>query len=876
MTGQIEPTAPVVSNKRNLSAIWFLPILALVLGGWLLFQHMSNAASEIRIHFENANGILVGKTRIKYQGVDIGKVTDIKLDEDVSGVYVIAEIEHQAAHMLKSDTKFWLVSAKASLSGISGLDTLFTGSYINMRPGVGEPSDSFIAADEQPLSQSERGLTVKLLAQDMGSVSIGSPVYYKKIQVGEVYNFRLVRDAQEVEIQLNIDVKYADLVKQNSRFWNVSGINADFSLSGIKVHTESLASIISGAIAFDSPIEGNKAPSNFLFKFYDDIEAAGRGAKIQLKLTSIDGINVGTPIVYKGFKAGKITQIELDEEQGLFVANAVIEPMFREQLSENTRFWLEKAKLTMAGVENLSNLIKGDFIAFEPANGNPMRTFVVSDNKNVSDTAMRVELFADDASGIEPGDAVYYRRVSVGQIQNITLNEKADGVTITLTVEPSFQHLIAGNTRFYKTGGISLKASLKGMELSAEPLPSLLKGGISLYNPDNKTKGNPLSQYRLYPDRALAELGSAAFARPLKVTVISDKMSSVTLGSPVYFRKLPVGEVSHYDLTATGKVAIELEIAGQYRHLITKNSFFWDVSGIDIKGGLSGLEIKTDSLLAIAAGGIAFDNKTTATPKVDGHFPLFSSFEAATQVNYNIYLSFARADNVKPGTQVRYKGIVIGAVESLNLNERNDNVQAKVKIKQDFADRFRRQGSQYWLVNAKVSLAGAENLDTVLAGPYIEALPGSGKAQTSFTAGQQAPLLSREQKGLSLTLTAPRAGSLSLGSPVYFRQIQVGEVTEFAVASAGDQVEISINIEPQYQHLVRNNSVFWQASGFNMDVGITGASLKAESLEAIIRGGISFATPDGKIQAKAKIGQRFSLEQEFKQKWLDWQPKIPR
>jgi paraquat-inducible protein B len=225
---------------------------------------------------------------------------------------------------------------------------------------------------------------------------------------------------------------------------------------------------------------------------------------------------------------------------------------------------------------------------------------------------------------------------------------------------------------------------------------------------------------------------------------------------------------------------------------------------------------------------------------------------------------------------VRYKGLVIGEIERLWLDERNDNVQAKVQIQQAFAPRFRRQGSQFWLVNAKVSLAGAENLDTVLAGPYIEALPGTGKLRTSFTVAQQAPLLSQEQHGLSLILTAPRAGSLSLGSPVYFRQVQVGEVTAFAIASAGDQVEISINIEPKYQHLVRQNTVFWQASGFNMDVGITGASLKAESLEAIVRGGISFVTPEEKIQPKAKTGQRFNLAQDFKDKWLEWQPKIPR
>ncbi|MCE2570340.1 MlaD family protein [Motilimonas eburnea] len=877
MTGQIEPATPVIRDKERLSAIWFLPLLALFLGGWLLFQHLNNSATEIRIHFDNANSILVGKTRIKYQGVDIGKVTDIKLDEDISGVYVVAEIEKQAAHMLKSDTQFWLVKAKASLTGgISGLDTLFSGSYINMRPGVGVPASDFIASEEQPLTQPERGLVVKLLADDMGSVSIGSPVYYKKIQVGEVYNFRLVRDAQQVEIQLNIQSKYANLVKQNSRFWNVSGINAEFSFSGLKVHTESLASIISGAISFDSPAEGNKAPSNFLFKLYNDVSAADRGAKVLLKLENISGIGLGTPIIYRGFKAGKITHLDFDNEQNLFLANAVIEPMFKHQLSNKSRFWLERANIGLGEIKNLGNLIKGDYIGFQPETGEPMRTFLVSDGDFNIANGLGITIVADDAAGISTGDPLYYRRLTVGKITSIKLNPSADGVMVNAVVNPRFKHLIGANSRFYLSSGIAVKASLEGLQINAEPLSSFISGGISFYNTNNKATGKPLNKYRLYPDKSLAQLGQTAFATPLTVKLLSDTMTSVTLGSPVYFRKLPVGKVSHYDLTRDGKILIKLSILGQYRHLIKSNSVFWDVSGLDIKAGLSGVEVQADSLMAIAAGGIAFDNIADKSTKQGAYYPLFESFQAATEIKHTLALTLARADGLKTNALVKYKGLTIGEITQLSLDQRTDNVTAKVALKSQYADRFLRQGSEFWLVNADLSLKGAKHLDTVITGPYIEAVPGSGKRQTRFSVNASAPIVDRKASGLALVLKAPRAGSLSLGSPVYFRQVEVGKVTDFNIAYGGDAVEVHINIEPKFQHLVRTNTVFWQASGFNMDIGITGASLKAESLEAILSGGISFATPDGRVQGKAKPGQTFKLEQEFDDKWLSWQPKIPR
>lgn len=873
MTGNTEPPAPAIKQSNRISAIWFLPLLALILGAWLLYKHYANAGTDITIHFANANGILVGKTQVRYQGVAVGKVKAIKLDEDIQGVYVHVEIDKQAEHMLKDGSQFWLVKPKASLTGISGLETLFSGSYINMQPGMGADKRRFVAADEQPLIQPEQGLTVKLLAKDMGSVSVGSPVYYKKIQVGEVYDFRLVRDAQEVEIHLNIDTKYADLVKQDTRFWNVSGIRADFSFNGLQVNTESLASIISGAIAFDSPKDGIKAPANFLFKFYDDVNAAGRGAKVQLKLSKLDNIGAGTPIIYKGFKAGKITEVKVNKAQS-FTAFAVIEPMFASQLSDNAKFWVERAEIGFGGVKNLGNLVKGNFIGFAPADGRPMRTFAVLAAEGTDKHAIAVTLQAEDASAIKRGDKVFYRRLPVGEITHITLDEGADKVLIKLSILSEYADLVAGSSRFYKVGGISVKASIKGMELTSEPLSSLLQGGIAFYNPNNQAEGERAKQYRLYPDLALAKLGKQAFAKPLKIQLLASTMSSVTQGSPVYFKKLPVGQVNDYYLNRAGKVVIELYIDGQYRHLINNKTVFWDVSGIKVSGGLSGIEVQTESLLAIAAGGIAFDNLNKTAPKVGQYYPLFPDYQAATQVIKTIAVSFEHAAGMTEGTKVKHKGLVIGEIANLRLDKKTQKVRASIQLKEEFAAMFSKAGSAFWLVTAELGLSGAKHLDTVLAGPYIAATPGDGHRKTVFQALDKPPLENSEQ-GLALVLTAPRAGSLSLGSPVYYRQVQVGQVSHFDIGYFGDEVEITVLIEPKYQHLVRRNTVFWQASGFNMDVGITGASLKAESLEAILKGGISFATPDKKpLQKPARPGQKFKLAQELNNRWLQWQPQI--
>ena len=166
-----------IEKKHALSSIWFLPCIAALLGGWILFQQITHANVEITIHFENADGIIADKTKVRYKGVIVGSVNKIELDKE-SGVNIIAEIESHATFMLRKKTTFWLVSPKASLTSISGLDTLFSGSYINLQPGEGKNAKVFKALTEQPISIPDKALVVNLQSETAGSISIGTPLFF--------------------------------------------------------------------------------------------------------------------------------------------------------------------------------------------------------------------------------------------------------------------------------------------------------------------------------------------------------------------------------------------------------------------------------------------------------------------------------------------------------------------------------------------------------------------------------------------------------------------------------------------------------------------------------------------------------------------------
>ena len=269
----------------NWSAIWVLPLIALIIGGWLGWRAYSQQGIEIQVRFESGEGIQVNKTEVVYKGMTVGKVKTLALDDEGSNRGVIATIEmnKDVEQYLKTNTRFWLVKPSVSLAGITGLETLVSGNYIAASPGDGEPTRKFKAlSEEPPLSDAKPGLHLTLKADRLGSLNRGSPVFYKQIQVGQVKSYLLSEDQSTVEIKVYIEPTYANLVRKHTRFWNASGISIDANLSGLKVRSESLSSIVAGGIAFATPENRKDSPPtdpSLPFRLYEDFDTPQRASR---------------------------------------------------------------------------------------------------------------------------------------------------------------------------------------------------------------------------------------------------------------------------------------------------------------------------------------------------------------------------------------------------------------------------------------------------------------------------------------------------------------------------------------------------------------------------------------------------------------------
>jgi paraquat-inducible protein B len=323
--GDLEPLpqATAVPPKRGrISVIWIIPVLAAVVAIGIAIQRILSEGPTITIVFSAAEGIEAGKTVVKYKDVNIGRVTNVELTNDFAKVRVTAKIAKHAAGLMVDDARFWVVQPTISLSGISGLSTLLSGNYIGFEPGKSESRQStFTGLDAPPVITDQPGGQFVLKASDLGSLEIGSPIYYRRLPVGQVIAYELAPDGNTVQIKIFVKAPYDTYVYPETRFWNASGIEISAGAEGVNVRTESLVALLIGGLAFDiPPFEPASGPAaaNAVFTLYNDRTAAMKapdpGAKryVLYFKESLRGLAVGAPVTFLGLPAGEVTSVGLD------------------------------------------------------------------------------------------------------------------------------------------------------------------------------------------------------------------------------------------------------------------------------------------------------------------------------------------------------------------------------------------------------------------------------------------------------------------------------------------------------------------------------------------------------------------------------------
>jgi paraquat-inducible protein B len=726
-----------VVQQQGLSIVWLVPLIALVFGAWLAVKAVSEQGEFITIKFENGRGIVPNKTEVRYKGLVAGIVKSVEPTSDLEYVNVDIEMSAKLAPYLTTKTLFWLVTADISLQGVSDLDTLLSGDYINIQPDISKEGDStrnfFALKDEPPLDLLSPGLYLTLTTNVLGSITKNSPVSFKQIPIGYVSGYHYMEENERINISLFIEEKYAHLVKTNSHFWNVSGVQVVASLaSGIKINTNSLASIISGGIAvgvqpYQTPLA--EAQRGDTFKLYEDFQAAEMGHEIKLILAWNSGIDRGATILYQGVTIGVVDSFtSIDPATRQIIATARVNPRIVPYLTTESQFYVVTPTLTLSGVSNPHSLLKGTHLSIRPSLvGEPSNTF--------------------DVFSVKP--AYKY-------------------------TEPGLHLMLQTTQRF-----------------SLQP------------------------------------------------------------GSTIYYKQQPVGNIQAVETSGPDQHLIHIHIEEAFQHYVNANSHFWNISGIEISANFQGVNIKAQSVEAILAGGIAFDNVSQADIKtvVNGDKYQLYGNENIAQQRVKLILKVSSDQRISEQTRLMHRGREVGSIHQINNDGKTSTLYVGLIPEYQY---ILVATTQFWLVKAEISLSGLADTDALLGGAYITFdASGADKfgnkgidKQTLFSLASRSPEKHASSEGLQLKLIAAHATAASVGSPISYRGITVGQVDNVTLNSEEDHIDFHITLDEEYRHLISAKTRFYNAGGINISGGLNKWVVKTESIEAIIRGGISFIKPE--------------------------------
>jgi len=454
---------------------------------------------------------------VYYKNMKIGELLGSELASDYQSVITSIFIYGEYTDLVKTSSVFIEsggVSIEASLSGFSfkvdplvttlkgGIDLIISAQKSTKQSEIAGENHLFNlyrdlkeATDDIPALLPE-GLYVKLTTEDLGSYRVGTPVYFKKIRIGQIIGYDYSKKSGQVELSCFIENEYRDLVTTASKFYNTSGIRFKGGLSGISVETESLESIILGGVSIMPGSGGTAVKNDHRFLVYESIEDAQTSDHIEVvvKFENVGQLKNGAKVTCRGVEIGHVAKTSFEEDLRTIRATLNIDRQYENFFRKDTKIWLTKPSFKLSKVEHIDSLLFGMSVVVEPGSGILTTEFVgLNDPPQpffLSFKGLGLILETNQLGSLEIGSPVYYRRVKVGQVSGYDLAFNFKDVLVYITIEDRYAPLIRENTKFWNASGVQVTGGVfSGITVSTESLEALVAGGIALATPDKGAMG---------------------------------------------------------------------------------------------------------------------------------------------------------------------------------------------------------------------------------------------------------------------------------------------------------------------------------------------------------------------------------------------------
>jgi paraquat-inducible protein B len=513
--------------------IWTIPIIAIAIGAWLAWDTLSQEGPKIVVSFEDAEGLTAGQSQLKFKDITLGTVKSLEFTKDRKKVLVSISTTAQAEPFLTEGTQLWVVKPRLFAGNISGFNTLLSGAYVGLLPGdaAAKAERTFVGREEPPLLDSGvPGKTFLLKTEQLGSVNLGSPVFYRGLSVGQVLGWDIGDMAESVTIHAFVRSPFDSYVHDQTRFWNASGVSVKLGGAGVDMQVESLRALLLGGVAFETPTTGPTSAVSGedhefpLFVNQDAAKAASYSRKIPLLVyfsSSVRGLATGSDVVMHGLKVGRVTDVRLSYD---LANDTVVAPVHLEieperivgigrQVTNNVDAMVQTlaAKGLRATLQS-GNLLTGEMlVSLDIVPDAPAATVTIEDGVFVfptSDTGGLSGLQASAGDLLRNVNAIPF--ASIGQSLSVMTKNMSE-----LTNGPQLQQTLTA------LAGTMAEAqsALKGLETNMGPfmkqlpeiaasLQSTLKQSTQLMRSVDTSYGSD-TQFHRDLDRLMAQLNDA-------------------------------------------------------------------------------------------------------------------------------------------------------------------------------------------------------------------------------------------------------------------------------------------------------------------------------------------------------------------------------
>lgn len=464
-----------------------------------------------------STGSLKVGTPVLYKNREVGEVTALHFTDNGKDVQTEILIYERHAHLVRKDAVFWNISGiqvNGSLAdftiNLASMRTIISGGITFSNPLSDRdqtPKPAAESGSSFPLYNSwsdagkhvptlrQPGKLINLQVKTMSPVSVGAPVLFKKIKVGEVVEFKLADQGKHIIGTILLYEKFTHLTNTTTRFYNASGASLDASLHGVSLQIQSLDSLIAGGISFFTPGKGSPIKAGTLYPLYTSREEAllADAQTLTLQFSNGTDITTRTEIKYQGVAIGRLTRIWFDPDRKTVWANATVKKNVARLFRDDSTLWLVKPGVDLSGVKNFTTILSGAFIALRPGRGKPATTFTVLDDRPSvlgPFPGLNLILEAPRLGSLHIGRPVYYRQIRIGEIVGAELGPTAQNVWIHINITPKYTSLVHKGSRFWNASGISLKGGLfSGLVLKTDSVETILTGGIAMATPEGEDMG---------------------------------------------------------------------------------------------------------------------------------------------------------------------------------------------------------------------------------------------------------------------------------------------------------------------------------------------------------------------------------------------------